>query len=114
MNASIDPRESTVRELHKQFVRTQLRILVGNGVSIGSGLPVWDELNEGLLKQLVESDARSQNRWATLLLPQLPQLSQALYTILGREGAADFVKLAKPREFLKNVASALYRGRNQF
>jgi hypothetical protein len=112
MNASIDPRESTIRELHKQFVRTQLRILIGNGISIGSGLPAWDELNEGLLKQLVESDARYQNQWATLLLPQLPQLSQALYTVLGREGAADFVKLAKPKEFLKNVASVLYGGRD--
>src|SRR5438876_2299189 len=110
MNASIDPRELTIRELHQQFVRGQLRILIGNGISIGSGLPPWDELNEGLVKQLIESDARSQNQWATLLMPQLPQLTQSLYAILGREGAADFVKLAKPKEFLRNVASALYRG----
>jgi hypothetical protein len=98
MNASIDPREPAIRELHNQFVKGQLRILIGNGISIGSGFPEWDELNEGLLKQLIESDTRSQNQWATLLLPQLSQLTDALYAVLGREGAADFVKLAKPRE----------------
>jgi hypothetical protein len=94
MNASIDPRESTLSELHKQFVRTQLRILVGSGISIRSGLPAWDELNQGLLKQLVEIDALSQHQWATLLLPQPSQLSQALYAILGREVAADFVRIS--------------------
>ncbi|MCU1260829.1 MAG: hypothetical protein JWO80_3714 [Bryobacterales bacterium] len=104
-----DPREAAVRELHRLYRDGRLRVLVGNGISIGSGFPSWDDLNQTLLNGLVESDARRNNVWASLLSPELPSLSGELYSVLGRDGAADFVKMANRRSFRSSLAKALFR-----
>src|SRR5678816_692932 len=64
-----DPRsrEKAVGELHRFAASKQLRILVGNGVSIPSGFPAWDSLNLGLLEVLIRADSKDRNLWAGLI-----------------------------------------------
>jgi hypothetical protein len=96
-----DPRsrEKAVADLHRFYGRKQLRVLVGNGVSIPSGFPPWDSLNLGLLEVLIRADSRDRNLWAGLIEPELPKLTRSLYDVLGRNGAADFVRMTSPRRF---------------
>ena len=69
---SPSPREASVRTLHSVYRQGDLRILVGNGLSIGSGLPTWEVLNRGLLQALIEADADDLNLWTSLLSPAVP------------------------------------------
>jgi hypothetical protein len=53
-------------ELHQAYSAGKLRVLVGNGISIGAGLPSWDALNLRLLESLIDTEAASNNRCANL------------------------------------------------
>lgn len=105
-----DPRsrEKAVADLHRFYGRKQLRLLVGNGVSIPSGFPPWDSLNLGLLEVLIRADSRDRNLWAGLIEPELPKLTRSLYDVLGRNGAADFVRMTSPRRFKRRLAEVLF------
>jgi hypothetical protein len=105
-----DPRsrEKAVADLHQYYNRKQLRVLVGNGVSIPSGFPPWDGLNLGLLEVLIRSDSHDRNLWAGLLEPALPTLTRSLYDVLGKNGAADFVRMTSSRQFKRRLAKVLY------
>jgi hypothetical protein len=105
-----DPRsrEKAVTDLHRFYDRKQLRVLVGNGVSIPSGFPPWDSLNLGLLQVLIRADSRDRNLWAGLLEPELPKLTRNLYDVLGKNGAPDFVRMTSARQFKRRLAQVLY------
>ncbi len=105
-----DPRsrEKAVADLHRFYGRQQLRVLVGNGVSIPSGFPPWDSLNLGLLEVLIRADSRDRNLWAGLIEPELPKLTRSLYDVLGRNGAADFVRMTSPGRFKRRLAEVLF------
>lgn len=105
-----DPRsrEKAVADLHRFYSRKQLRVLVGNGVSIPSGFPPWDSLNLGLLEVLIRADSRDRNLWAGLIEPELPKLTRSLYDVLGRNGAADFVRMTSPSRFKRRLAEVLF------
>jgi hypothetical protein len=107
----VDPlsREEAVDALHDFYTRGRLRILTGAGTSIPSGLPNWDSLNLGLLQALIHSDASDKNLWAALIEPELPKLTRSLYDILGRNGAADFVRMARSKQFERIIAKVLYQ-----
>jgi hypothetical protein len=109
-----DPRsrEKAVAELHRFYIRKELRVLVGNGVSIPSGFPPWDSLNLGLLEVLIRADSRDRNLWAGLIEPELPNLTKSLYDVLGRNGAADFVRMTSVRRFRRRLAEVLYSNVN--
>ncbi len=47
-----------IEDLHDCYDAGSLRILVGAGVWMASGLPGWDALNLGLLRAVIESDLR--------------------------------------------------------
>ena len=105
-------RDKAVADLHRFYVRKQLRVLVGNGVSIPSGFPAWDSLNLGLLEVLVRTDSRDRNLWAGLIEPEVPKLTRSLYEVLGRNGAADFVRMTSASRFKRRLAEVLYKDVN--
>ena len=97
-----------LQRLHQDFVRGELSLLIGAGVSIPSGFPSWDTLNQRLLLQYVSAEHEEDK----LSAPLLPKLASQLYDLFGRDASAEFVRIAAGQEFPKLLADALYGGRS--
>ena len=101
-------RADALAHLHQSYRQGTLRILVGAGSSVASGFPRWDQLNLNLLDQFLRVET-SENKFVTE--EGRRSLAQRLYDSLGRDAAADFVKLATGDEYFAHLARALYEGR---
>lgn len=97
-----------ISRLHKDYARGELSLLIGAGVSIPSGFPSWDALNQRLLLLYV----RSEHEADKLSAPLLPKLASQLYELFGRDSSAEFVRLAAGHAFESMLAEALYGGRS--
>src|SRR5579871_104377 len=101
-----DPRSPDINSLHRWYREGRLRLLIGAGTSIPSGFPTWDELNVGLLREHLMDDG--------VPVSIVETLAHKLYSTLGREGSADFVRTASENDgkFHKIVGKVLYAGRD--
>lgn len=97
-----------LQRLHKDFAAGNLSILVGAGVSVPSGFPGWDALNQRLLLEYVRAE-HDENKLSS---PLLPKLASQLYELFGRDSSAEFVRLAAKDAFDGMLAEALYGGRS--
>ncbi|HEY8209679.1 MAG TPA: hypothetical protein VIG99_19465, partial [Myxococcaceae bacterium] len=92
----MDPSEAILSDLHLAYTHGQLRVLVGAGMSLNSGLPGWDTLN----LRLVEEHLRERYGGMELLTDeQFAQTAQKLYARLGRDGSADLVRMLSVEGF---------------
>jgi hypothetical protein len=106
--AGLRRRSEALAHLHQSYRQGQLRVLVGAGSSVASGFPRWDQLNLNLLIEFLRVET-SENKFVTA--DGRRQLAQRLYDALGRDAAADFVKLATGDHYFAHLAHALYEGR---
>lgn len=111
-----DERRELIEELHACYQAGSLRILVGAGVSMASGLPGWDPLNLGLLRAVVEADlaARCDNGSSAYVQGLVGEqgistLTDEVYRRIGREAAADYAwRRLGDKGFRTALASVLY------
>src|SRR5690242_13117239 len=98
-----DHRVEDLDALHKAYRSGKLRFLIGAGVSIQAGFPSWDDLNVSLLHQyLVEKTEDLSER-------DRSELARKLFYVLGRDGAAEFVRqMVDSALFDEFLGSALY------
>jgi hypothetical protein len=100
--------ERAIEQLHKSYRSGTLRVLVGAGTSIPAGFPAWDRLCLGLLEAYLRDKYEDQ----ILISPaQLGELAKGLLSTLGRDAAADFVRVADPERWHERLADALYEQR---
>ncbi len=112
----VDAQRQLIEELHACYRAGSLRILVGAGVSMASGLPGWDALNMRLTQAVIEEDLvtrceQAQVGYVRSLVGQeaLDGLTEEVYQRLGREAAADFAwRRLGDKAFRSELADALY------
>ncbi len=113
----VDPRRELIEDLHGCYDAGSLRILVGAGVSMTSGLPGWDQLNLGLLRAVIESDLRGRCENAdgasyvrSLVGDEAVEgLTDEVYRRIGRDAAADFAwRRLGDTDFKRVLARELY------
>jgi hypothetical protein len=91
--------------LSAAFKANKLRLIVGAGPSIQSGLPGWDELNLRLVKNYLLQEHRQP-------AATIDELATKLYVSLGRDAVADLVFVNSKKEvFNKLLADSLYENR---
>jgi len=100
----LDPAEAVLSDLHLAFSHGQLRVLVGAGMSIQSGLPGWDTLN----LHLMEEHLRERYGGVDLPRAQFSETARTLYARLGRDGSADMARMLATGRFEDQLARALY------
>ncbi|MEM6292848.1 MAG: SIR2 family protein [Myxococcota bacterium] len=112
-----DARRELIEDLHGCYDAGSLRILVGAGVSMASGLPGWDALNLGLLRAVIETDLRGRCENAegaayvrSLVGPDaIANLTDEVYKRIGRDAAADFAwRRLGDTDFKRHLARHLY------
>ncbi|MCB1163650.1 SIR2 family protein [bacterium] len=101
-----DQLREKVQELNAFYKAGNLSLLVGAGVSKGSGLPGWSDLNLSLLEGYLRSRPDAQRYSAS----GIKQLAQDLYAALGRDATADFAS-EDQTAFLGLLRESLYGGR---
>jgi len=106
--AGLRRRDEALAHLHQSYRQGTLLILVGAGSSVASGFPRWDQLNLNLLDQFLRVET-SENKFVTE--EGRRALAQRLYDSLGRDAAADFVKLATGDEYFTHLPPPLDEGR---
>ncbi len=99
---------SPIEQLHKSYKAGKLRLLVGAGTGIPAGFPSWQRLCLGLMEGYLADKYASQT---LVSRGQVRELSEGLLEVLGRDAAADFVRIADPDRFHERLADALYDGR---
>lgn len=104
--------------LHGAYAKGNLRILVGAGISIGSGLPGWDRLNEDVLAESLTTAVPSGSTDESIEfageedLARVRPWAREVYERVGREAAADLAEARLGRtRFLVTVARCLYGAR---
>ncbi len=98
--------EQHIGHLHNVYQAGKLRILVGAGTSMDSGLPSWENLSLKLLEGWLESD---DGRWSKPETSKQSEVAKTLYTALGRDGTTDFIASRVSRhEFRRLFSNALY------
>jgi hypothetical protein len=100
----MDPAEAVLSDLHLAYSHGQLRVLVGAGMSIQSGLPGWDTLN----LRLLEEHLRERYGGVDLPRDQFEETARTLYARLGRDGSADMARMLTAGRFEDQLARALY------
>jgi hypothetical protein len=100
----LDPAEAVLSDLHLAYSHGQLRVLVGAGMSIQSGLPGWDTLN----LRLLEEHLRERYGGVDLPRSQFEETARGLYARLGRDGSADMARMLTAGRFEDQLARALY------
>ena len=106
----------TVEDLHDYYQGGALRLLVGAGVSMASGLPGWEALNLGLTDAVIEQDLAGRCRDGEngyireLVGPDgVRSVARDVYQRIGRDAAADFAwRRLGDRGFRSVLARALY------
>lgn len=100
--------ERAIELLHRSYKSGALRVLVGAGTSIPAGFPAWDRLCLGLLEGYLYDKYEDE----VLISPaQIGELAKGLLSTLGRDAAADFVRVADPDRWHERLADALYEER---
>jgi hypothetical protein len=103
--------ELFIAEVRDSFTNGKLEYLVGAGPSIAAGVPTWNELNLGLLKQFL--GAKYQD--LELRDADLRAISTIFVDRFGREAVVDLIRSkaagAGVPEFEKLLGEALYGGR---
>jgi hypothetical protein len=100
-------RRKYIERLHKDYKSGNLALLIGAGVSVPSGFPSWDQLNQRLLLNYVKAEHGDDLLSASLL----PALARQLYELFGRDAAAEFVRISAKSEFDAMLIEALYDDR---
>ncbi|MBZ5505240.1 MAG: SIR2 family protein [Acidobacteriia bacterium] len=106
-----DPRSGYVASLHAAYRKGKLNVFVGAGISQGSGFPGWEAMNKALLQGYLASAIGSATPAALVATPYIGSTVDALYSVLGRDSVADFVRHAAPQNFDALLAAVLYQGR---
>jgi hypothetical protein len=106
-----DPRSAYITRLHRAYSQGRLNVFVGAGVSQGSGFDGWEAFNKKLIRRYLETTIGSSTPAAMLASTNIESASEALYEILGRDAAADFVSRATNRHFARLLADVLYNNR---
>lgn len=96
--------EAVLSDLHLAYSHGQLRVLVGAGMSLQSGLPGWDTLN----LRLLEEHLRERYGGVDLPRSQFEETARMLYARLGRDGSADMARMLATGRFEDQLARALY------
>ncbi|HEY3771268.1 MAG TPA: SIR2 family protein [Candidatus Angelobacter sp.] len=108
---SNDPRSGYIKRLHRAYSQGRLNIFIGAGISQGSGFDGWDAFNKKLIRRYLETAIGNSTPAAMLASTNIESTAEALYEILGRDAAADFVSRATSRHFAHLLADTLYNKR---
>ena len=114
-----DQRFAQVVQLHNHYVKGELRLLVGAGVSIPSGFPGWDDLvsqllQEFLLHHLAQTYKLGEGPDVEEQFPRimLPTLVREMDKLFGKETLADLVAAkCNHNEWTSYLRRVLYQGR---
>src|ERR1700744_214373 len=104
--AASERRLQYINDLHRAYSQGGLHLLIGAGVSVPSGFPSWDILNQKLLLKYIGRE-HGEGIWTA----KLPELAAQLYELFGRDGTAQFVRLAAKDDFFAMLGEVLYSGR---
>ncbi|MDQ6699806.1 MAG: SIR2 family protein [Acidobacteriota bacterium] len=103
--------ERHIRHLHGVYQAGKLRILIGAGTSIDSGLPSWEVLSLNLLNGWIQN--MEEEREEQKSEEERKAAASLLHAALGRDGATDFIAARVSRhDFRELLADALYGTHN--